>query len=51
MANVDLSQYGITGVKEIKHNPSYEDLYKAEMDPSLEGYEKGRRVSSVLSMS
>src|SRR5574344_591730 len=42
MATVDLSQYGITGVKEIVHNPSYEDLYKAEMDPSLEGYEKGQ---------
>ena len=42
MAKVDLTQYGITGTKEIIHNPSYEDLYKAEMDPSLEGYEKGQ---------
>ena len=42
MAKVDLSQYGITGIKSVKHNPSYEDLYKAEMDPSLEGYEKGQ---------
>jgi phosphoenolpyruvate carboxykinase (ATP) len=42
MANVDLSQYGIQGTKEIYHNPSYEDLYKAEMDPSLTGYEKGQ---------
>ena len=42
MANVDLSQYGINGATEIIHNPSYEDLYKAEMDPSLTGYEKGQ---------
>ena len=42
MANVDLSQYGINGATEIIHNPSYEDLYKAEVDPSLTGYEKGQ---------
>ena len=42
MANVDLTKYGITGVKEIIYNPSYEDLYKDEVDPSLEGYEKGQ---------
>src|SRR5574344_2838340 len=42
MATVDLTQYGITGTTEIVHNPSYEDLYKEEMDPSLEGYEKGQ---------
>jgi len=41
MANVDLTKYGITGTTEIIHNPSFEDLYKFEMDPSLEGYEKG----------
>ncbi len=42
MANIDLSKYGITGTTEIVHNPSYEDLFKAEMDPALEGYEKGQ---------
>ena len=41
MSKLDLSIYGITGVKEILHNPSYEELYKAETDPKLEGYEKG----------
>ena len=41
MANLDLSQYGIKDVKNIIHNPSYEDLYKAEVDANLEGYEKG----------
>ena len=42
MANIDLSKYGITNTTEIVHNPSYEDLFTAEMDPSLEGYEKGQ---------
>ena len=37
-----LEKYGITGVKEIVHNPSYEALFEAEMDPSLEGFEKGQ---------
>ena len=42
MKNIDLSQYGISDVKEVVYNPSYEDLFKAETDPSLEGYEKGQ---------
>ncbi len=37
----DLDGYGIHDVKEIIHNPSYEYLYEAELDPSLEGFEKG----------
>ena len=41
MATVDLTKYGITGTKKIYHNPSYEQLYKDEMDPSLTGYDKG----------
>ena len=41
MKTIDLSKYGITGVKEIVHNPSYEELFVAETDPSLEGFEKG----------
>jgi len=44
MKNVDLSKYGITGVKEIIHNPSYEELFAAETDPSLEGFEKGQET-------
>ena len=36
-----LASYGITGVKEIYYNPSYEQLFKDEMDPTLEGYDKG----------
>ena len=41
MANIDLSKYGITGTSEIIYNPSYEQLFKDEMDPSLEGFDKG----------
>lgn len=41
MATLDLSQYGIKDVKNIIHNPSYEELYKDETNPNLEGYEKG----------
>ena len=41
MKNIDLSKYGITGATEIVHNPSYEELFIAETDPSLTGFEKG----------
>ena len=39
---MDLNKYGITGTTEIIHNPSYEALFEAEMDPALTGYEKGQ---------
>ena len=42
MANLDLTKYGITGVKEIIHNPSYDQLFKDETDPALEGFDKGQ---------
>ena len=42
MAKLDLTKYGITGATEVVHNPSYEVLFEAEMDPSLEGFEKGQ---------
>ena len=38
---IDLTQYGITGVTEIIHNPSYEFLYEEEMKPELTGFDKG----------
>ena len=41
MAKLDLTKYGITGVTEIVHNPSYEQLFEEETKPSLQGYEKG----------
>ncbi len=42
MANLDLSKYGISDVKEILHNPSYDVLFAEETKPSLEGFEKGQ---------
>ena len=42
MKKLDLTRYGITGTKEIVYNPSYELLFKDEMDPTLTGYEKGQ---------
>ena len=39
---IDLKAYGITGTKEIVYNPSYELLFKEEMNPALTGYEKGQ---------
>jgi len=41
MAQIDLAQYGIKDVKEVIYNPTYEQLFKDETDPSLEGFEKG----------
>ncbi|MFK5857453.1 MAG: phosphoenolpyruvate carboxykinase (ATP) [Bacteroidota bacterium] len=38
----DLAGYGITDVKEIIYNPSYEKLYEDELSPELEGFEKGQ---------
>ncbi len=42
MAELKLNRYGIVDTKEIVYNPSYEELFKAETDPSLTGYEKGQ---------
>ncbi|MDY6053693.1 MAG: phosphoenolpyruvate carboxykinase (ATP) [Anaerovibrio sp.] len=44
MANVDLSKYGITGVTEVLHNPSYEVLFQEETKAGLEGYDKGQET-------
>ena len=41
MSNLDLSKYGIAGDFEVIHNPSYEELFQAEMDPANEGFERG----------
>ena len=42
MATLDLSKYGITGVKECLHNPSYEQLFEEETKAGLEGFEVGQ---------
>ncbi len=40
--SISLEKYGITNVKEIVYNPSYDALYNAELSSELKGYEKGR---------
>ncbi len=35
---------GIKNVKELVHNPSYEYLYKEELNPNLVGYERGQET-------
>nr|O83023.1 RecName: Full=Phosphoenolpyruvate carboxykinase (ATP); Short=PCK; Short=PEP carboxykinase; Short=PEPCK [Selenomonas ruminantium]BAA32061.1 phosphoenolpyruvate carboxykinase [Selenomonas ruminantium subsp. lactilytica] len=42
MANIDLSQYGITGTTGILHNPSYKTLFEEETKEGLTGYEQGQ---------
>ena len=42
MTKLDLTKYGIEGVKEILHNPSYDELFAEETKPGLEGFEKGQ---------
>ena len=42
MKNIDLSQYGISGVTEIVYNPSFETLFNEETKAGLEGFEKGQ---------
>lgn len=40
--SISLDQYGIQNVPEIIHNPTFEKLYNDELNPNLEGYEKGQ---------
>ena len=44
MATLDLSKYGITGVTEVLHNPSYEVLFEEETKPGLKGFEVGQNT-------
>ena len=44
MPTLDLSKYGIKGVKEVLYNPSYEVLFNEETRPELTGYEKGQET-------
>ena len=37
----DLAKYGIKDVKSVVYNPTYDELFKLETLPTLEGYEKG----------
>nr|WP_294773609.1 phosphoenolpyruvate carboxykinase (ATP) [uncultured Flavobacterium sp.] len=40
--SISLEPYGIKNVNEIIHNPSFEKLYNDELNPNLEGFEKGQ---------
>ncbi|GHT38835.1 phosphoenolpyruvate carboxykinase [ATP] [Bacteroidia bacterium] len=41
MATLDLSKYGINTNIPVVYNPSYEELFQAEIDPANQGFEKG----------
>ncbi|TWP29200.1 phosphoenolpyruvate carboxykinase (ATP) [Apibacter muscae] len=41
-----LEKHGIKGIKEIIHNPTYEQLFQAEIDPMNQGFEKGEVTST-----
>lgn len=40
--SISLEKYGIKNVQEIIHNPSFEQLYNDELNPNLQGFEKGQ---------
>ncbi|OYU83541.1 MAG: phosphoenolpyruvate carboxykinase (ATP) [Flavobacterium sp. BFFFF2] len=40
--SISLETYGIRDVQEIIYNPSFDYLYQAELEPSLEGFERGQ---------
>ena len=37
----DLKAYGINDARDIVYNPDYDTLYQEELNPALEGYERG----------
>lgn len=41
-----LEKHGIKGIKEIIHNPTYEQLFQAETDPKNQGFEIGEVTST-----
>ena len=46
MAKLDLTKYGLSNDVEVIHNPSYEQLFQAEIDPANEGFERGVLTST-----
>jgi phosphoenolpyruvate carboxykinase (ATP) len=46
MAKLDLSKYGIGSNIEVVQNPTYEQLFQAEMDPANQGFEKGELTTT-----
>ena len=51
MANLDLSKYGITDVKEIVYNPSYDQLFEEETKPVETGKSASYRAGAVNVMT
>ena len=41
----DLKAYGISDVIDILYNPDYETLYREELNPDLQGFERGRETT------
>lgn len=41
MSHIDLSIYGIRNIRKIIHNPTYEELFQAEISDNNEGFEHG----------
>ncbi|VDZ71328.1 phosphoenolpyruvate carboxykinase [Atlantibacter hermannii] len=37
----DLKAYGINDAQDVVYNPDYDTLYREELNPELEGYERG----------
>ena len=44
----ELHNLGITGYHEVVYNPSYEELYQAEVSLKRKGYEKGANTSTTI---
>lgn len=42
----DLHDIGITGYHQVVYNPSYEELYQAEINPKNKGFERGTETTS-----
>ena len=42
----ELHNLGITGYHEVSYNPSYEELYQAEVSHQRKGYEKGAQTTT-----
>lgn len=40
--SISLEKYGIKNTENLIYNPSYESLYNEELNPNLEGFEKGQ---------
>jgi phosphoenolpyruvate carboxykinase (ATP) len=42
----ELAKYGISNAKEIIHNPTYQELFEYETDPSLKGFEQSVQTNT-----